>query len=150
MEVAIDETDEAEDAQVVWNSFQQVLIFDDDVKPSSTLSNAVLIEGKYQTPIVTSVQVQQSYDRVGRWYTERIVDPNIFSDAEARIRMERERREKQYGVATISCTVYQKGDIADDGTVANPLRPGQSVSFTNHSYPPTDRIQKVRKWIGIT
>ena len=135
--VAVEESNEADDAQVTWNSFERVLIFDDAIKPSATLSNAILVEGKYQAPIVTSVQVQQSYDRVGRWYTERIVDPNIFSDAEARIRMERERREKQYGVATISCTVYQKGSI-ENGAIDNPLRPGQSIRFTNRGFPGTD------------
>lgn len=102
---------------VIWNALQKTLTF---ATAPANLANAVRVNGRYQVRVYERLSVRESFTTYGRWYWHKIIDPNIFTLQEARIRAQREARIRAFGVKTLRCKVTRDG-----------LRVGDRIRVTN-------------------
>lgn len=92
--------------EATWNALQKTLIFG---SAPPNLPNAIRVTGRYQIRVRSRVTAKESFDEIGRWVWHKIIDPNIFTLDEARLRAKQEMRERRFGV-----TIYT-GDVERDG-----------------------------------
>ena len=115
--LAIEGTDESNETDVAWNPEERLMIF--KTAPPA-IDNSFSVSGRYEVRITARKALPNIRQKVGRWYWHKIYDTSITTRVEAELRLDQERRERQFGGVQITCKTWTPG-----------FRSGQRVSFTN-------------------
>lgn len=130
--------DELSSTSEVLYYFETQVLEQQDNWPN--LTNAVMVTGRREIPILTRVRDDESYKHYGRWFDGVIKDTEINDLTTARLRAQGYLAQNALSQPAITLTCYAPG-----------LRSGQTVHITNTRRGITDDylIQRVSVTVGI-
>ena len=135
LSVAPEGTSGADEADVVWNGSQRLLIFSEASTPG--VGVRIYVQGSYTYRLTRHVELPDSYERLGRWFWEKIIDEEIRSEEQADLRIKREIAEKQFGVEQIGCKItYPRQYDSTDSVGSTSV--GLSRSLLDYAANPTE------------